>query len=133
MSGTTGRRCEQCSAVGVPSDDTLCRACRIGEDEGEEAKRRYLREIGKRGGEASRRGRGLSEAELGPLQDHQDAERWCRKVAIAAAVGRLGSSRANVILRAVRQWSSAREGRLSEEKIEKLEQKLRDLEARGAV
>lgn len=114
------KTCEKCGAVGVPADDSLCHPCRIEEDQGPEARRRYLESIGRKGGTAKSKQKGLRDVELPPLVDHAAAETWSDRIGRAAATGRIGSRAANAALRAVREWRQAHDAGAVSERLEEL-------------
>jgi len=137
MTETDGgpKRCAECGAIAVPRGSEVCRPCEIERDVGPEARKRYLSSIGSAGGRASsrKRGKGLSPEELGPLETHEDAMRWARTIALAAASERISASRATALRGLLREWRAAREGHVEEVELEELRAKVEALEREGVI
>lgn len=124
------KRCAKCGGIGVPKNDSLCKACRLERDQGPEAKEKYLRNLGAKGGHANRKDPpGLQCGTLGPLEDHADAKRWLERIGRAVATNRLGTHQASVAIRAVSEWVSAHEGELTVRVIDELEAEVEQLKA----
>lgn len=117
-----GKRCENCGAVGVPAEETLCKPCRLERDFGPDARKRYLSEIARKGARESRRNNGLDVESLPSLQRPEDAEVWAEAVVVAVAEGNLPSGRANALLRALGAWRKAREDSQIEQLLEAIEE-----------
>ena len=98
--------CSQCGSVAAGSDG-LCKPCRIEREQGADAKREYMAELGRKGAKASRRGTGLAPGELGGLESHSDAKRWLRLIGEAVVTGRLSNRDAQAGVKAVEAWLKA--------------------------
>lgn len=94
----------------------------------EEMKRR-----GRKGGEAKANGTGLARGDLGPLETSADAERWCQVIALAVAEGTISTGRGNALRKCVKEFRQARADRLTEEKLNLLETKVRELDEAGRL
>lgn len=97
------------------------------------------RAAGRKGGRAKAERR-LSldrvEAELGPLDSLEDAQRWLRTIATWTAAGMLTGAAGNVCVRSVEVWLKGAEAKLSREIVERLRARLDALEGqikRGKV
>lgn len=95
-----------------------------------------LREIGKRGGEASAKrfkAAGLSSIELGELQTIEDAQRWFRLIAQAVGERKLTHSEGASMTRAVEAWSKSEDVRLRSQDLRELQMKVRELQGKRAL
>lgn len=121
-----GQPCEQSEML---DEDGLCPAHR-------EGARERLREAGRRGGEATaRRHRSeedtLESEELGQLESHSDAKARLDLICRAVLTGRIGRERADPSIRAIREWVSAHQAEVADEKLAELERRLAEIEAGG--
>lgn len=123
--------CDNCGSA-TADEDGLCKGCRIERDEGPEARKRYYRELGRKGGYASGTGRGgLDRDELPPLDSHDAAETWCDAVGRAVVVGRIGHNEAKAALRAVREWRESRDQGAMSERLDALTDALAEWKRTG--
>lgn len=86
--------CTECGARGV-GDDGLCTPCRIGQENGPEARRRYFQNLARKGGQAAQAKRGrhrLDVDQLPALKDHGSAKAWLAALAEGVASGQLSRS-----------------------------------------
>lgn len=115
-----GTGCTKCGSA-TAGEDGLCKPCRIERDEGPEAKRRYYRELGRKGGYASGTGQeGLDPEELPELETFEDAKMWLEAIGRATATGRLKDRSAQAAIRAVEAWLKAEDDRLEAEQLNRL-------------
>lgn len=112
--------CKNCGSAAA-GEDGLCKPCRIERDDGPEAKRRYYRDLGRKGGYASGTGQeGLDPEELPELETFQDAKLWLEAIGRATATGRLKDRSAQAAIRAVEAWLKAEDDRLEAEQLNNL-------------
>lgn len=130
--GENGKRCENCNRVGVPADATLCKVCRLERDEGPAAARRYLQEIGQKGGQVATAGRpkGLNTRDLPALENNEAAKQWIAAPAEGVAEGRIDLDLAAEVRRQLKSWMTAHKNELFDERMEALEERLVQIERR---
>lgn len=96
-----------------------------------------MAERGRRGAEVSNARRRhqdqLLPDELPELRSHDDAKIWLEVLGRAVATGRIERDEADPAIRAVREWVQAHEGGLVGEKLEVLQEKVEELEAKRAA
>lgn len=89
-------------------------------------------EIAKKGAEASvraRRGGGLEEDELPPLDGPRAAERWLEVVGRAVATKRLSHNEGKALARVIREYLRAHESGAMEDRVEDLREKVAALKS----
>lgn len=101
-----------------------------------EGGREELRERGSRGGHATanrhREGPDTIEEEaLGELESFADAKRRLDLVCRSVLSGQITRERADPAIRALREWCSAHQSEVEEEKLEELEHRLEQIENGG--
>lgn len=85
--------------------------------------KQVMAERGRRGAEASNRGRGpegLEESELPEIDSLEDAEQFCAAVARGVALGRMNRGDAKAAMTAVREWRETHGERLVKEDLDQL-------------
>lgn len=118
--------CTNCGSA-TADQDGLCKPCRIERDEGPEAKKRYYRELGRKGAYSKNKGDGgLEPEELPKLETYDDAKMWLEAIGRAVATGRLKDRSAQAGIRAVEAWLKAESDRL--EATEELQELRKDIE-----
>jgi hypothetical protein len=99
-------------------------------DQGPEAKREYMAELGRRGARAfhaARRKTGLDPDDLPTLNSPEDAERWLELVARAVVTGQLANRDGQVAVQAVREWLKAHDAGRMGKKVAQLQDQLEAL------
>jgi hypothetical protein len=85
----------------------------------------------RRGGETTRRRHmkaGLKAADLGPLVNAADAQRWLERIAGAVGARELTHSEGQAMTRAVAEWIRARDLHVREVKLAELQRQLKELQ-----
>lgn len=122
--------CEECGAYGVPRDDTLCKPCRIGQEHGPEARKRYFQDLAKRGGEATKAKRGrhaLKIDQLPALEDHGSAKAWLAALAEGVASGQLSRSLSGEVRKILKTFMSAHKAEVTDEVVDEIRTELDQL------
>lgn len=125
--------CEECGAYGVPRDETLCKPCRIGQEHGPEARKRYFQDLAKRGGEATKAKRGrhsLKVDQLPPLEDHRSAKMWLAALAEGVAGGRLSRSLSGEVRKILKTFMAAHRAETTDEVVAEIQAQLDELRSR---
>lgn len=127
--------CTECGARGA-GQDGLCKPCRIGQEHGPKARRRYFQNIARKGGEAAQAKRGRHRLDVGSLPsltDHGSAKAWLAALAEDVASGQLSESLAAETRKVLKTFMAAHRAEVTDEVVSEIREELKELRGRLQV